>query len=153
MKNPSIPEKILLEEIRELVIPLQRSYNNISVGLYIRMIREQLKMSQVDLARRARVPRMTISRIERDKVNPSVQILRKILKALFCDLLIIPVPICSLEKIKEERARKLAESYSSYIRGTMSLEKQALDDRLIDEFVKKDITDILNSTTINMWKD
>lgn len=151
MKKPSISEKIFLEDIRVLADHLLKTTNNLSIGIQIKMIRKQLRMSQQDLAHRAKIPRTTISRIEQEKVNPSIKTLKAILEAMFCNLLLVCVPQEPLEKITEKRAKQLALKHAEYIRGTMSLEKQEPDNRLIEEFIKHDSNDILNSK--KLWQD
>ncbi|MFI5347441.1 MAG: helix-turn-helix domain-containing protein [Elusimicrobiota bacterium] len=57
---------------------------------YLRALRGSLRMSQVQLARRAGVAKSHLVAIEKGRVSPSVETLRKIFDALFCDLLIVP---------------------------------------------------------------
>ena len=52
----------------------------------VRTYRKELKLSQLDLAKKVQVSRQTINLIENDKYNPSLDLCIKIAKALNTDL-------------------------------------------------------------------
>lgn len=54
-------------------------------------LRIQLGMSKKALAKRASVPQSTISRIEQEERDANLSALNKILGAISCDLLIVPL--------------------------------------------------------------
>ena len=77
--------------------------------------------------------------------------LRKIMDALFCDLLIVPVLRGSLETLLLKQARKKAEKRVRYLRGSMNLEKQEPDALLIEALVKKEAEELLRSP--KLWDE
>jgi transcriptional regulator with XRE-family HTH domain len=52
------------------------------LGIHIRRLREQKKLSQQDLANDCEIPKVQIQRIERAKVNTTIKTLVKIANAL-----------------------------------------------------------------------
>ena len=70
--------------------------------VYVRAIRAALRMTQDQLARRAGVAKSHIALVESGKSNVGVDTLRKILDAMFCDLLVVP-------KARKKPTQALAE--------------------------------------------
>ncbi|MBI4376678.1 MAG: helix-turn-helix domain-containing protein [Elusimicrobia bacterium] len=70
---------------------------------YICALRSALRMSQAQLARRCRIPRSHISRIEAGMMDPRMSTLRRIFHALFCGLLVMPIPRRHLGEALAER--------------------------------------------------
>ena len=58
----------------------------LQLGMRIRYLRRQMRMSQLDLAYESEVNKNYLSDLERGKRNPSVLILDRIAKALNIDL-------------------------------------------------------------------
>ncbi len=81
---------------------------NLTYAEVIRMVRNKLLMTQSQLAKRAGLPQSHIAKIESGKMNPRLDTLEKILKAMHCDMLLIPKPIHNLDKIIDERVRHIA---------------------------------------------
>jgi DNA-binding XRE family transcriptional regulator len=77
MKKSSKSEKLILDEIVDAAHKLKISSRGLSVGEIIAMIRNQLGMSQKVLARIAKVPQSTISRIEGSKREPNLSTIEK----------------------------------------------------------------------------
>ena len=57
----------------------------VKIGTQLRAAREQALLTQQELALRAGVQQLTISRIETDKVEPRYRTIRKLAKALGVD--------------------------------------------------------------------
>lgn len=62
----------------------------LDAGTAVRSVRSALRMSQVQLARRSGVPQAHIARLEGNRLDPRLATLRKLLDAMFCELLILP---------------------------------------------------------------
>ncbi len=140
-----ISEKLIVEELAKVGAELQRALKGLSINQLVSMIRKQLKMSQKVLAIRAKVPQSTISNLERSKKQPNLATLRKIMDALFCDLLIVPMLREPVETLLIKTARQKAEKRVRYLIGSMNLEKQEPDSQLIQELIKKEIEELINS--------
>jgi transcriptional regulator with XRE-family HTH domain len=146
-----LSEKLLLEEVSRIGKKLQTALKGLAVGELISITRKQLKMSQRTLAMRAKVPQSTISNLEKSKKQPNLATLRKIIDALFCDLLIVPVLKGSVDALLLKRARQKAEKRVRYLRGSMNLEKQEPDALLIEALVKKEAEELMRSS--NLWDE
>lgn len=151
MRKPKKSEKLFLEDIFVAAKILQHQQRSLEIGLLISLIREQLLMSQRSLAKRAEVPQSTISRIESGSLQPNMSTLLKIMGAMDCDLLITAIPRCGLETTKKNQAHVKAEKKIRYLRGTMSLEKQEPDQRLLKELIDDEVK--IQLTSSHLWVD
>jgi transcriptional regulator with XRE-family HTH domain len=57
---------------------------------FVRALRSALRMSQGQLALRSGVPKAHVVRLEAGKIDARLSTLRRLLDALFCDLLVLP---------------------------------------------------------------
>lgn len=152
MKKSSKSEKLLIEEIMSSALQLKTSMRGLSIGEMISIIRNQLGMSQNILAQLAGIPQSTVSRIEKSKRDPNLSTLHKILKALSCEIIIVPLLIESIDTIRRKQARYVAENNIKYLRGTMSLEKQEPDKKIIEELTKDEEEELLRSPGNKLWQ-
>jgi transcriptional regulator with XRE-family HTH domain len=153
MKKPASTEKLLLEEVTQSSKVLAHAARGLTIGDLIKLIRNQLTMSQGALAKRAGIPQSTVSRVESNQKGPNVSTLSKILDALSCDLLVIPMLREPTEVIRRRQARHVAQQHVKYLRGTMSLEKQEPDRRLLDELIKKEEEELLYTAGTKLWEE
>lgn len=153
MRKTSKSEKLILDEIVDAAHKLKISSRGLCVGEIIAMIRNQLGMSQKVLARIAKVPQSTISRIEGSKREPNLSTIEKILKALSCEVIIVPLLMEPIDVIRRKQARRVAENNARYLRGTMSLEEQEPDKKLIEELIKEEEEELLRSPGNKLWQE
>ena len=144
-------EKLIIEELFKRGKGIQGALKGLIIGELVSMIRKQFNMSQRDLARRAKIPQSMVSNLERAKKQPNLATLRKIMDALFCDLLIIPVLREPIQTLLCKIARKKAEKRVRYLQGSMNLEKQEPDSRLTQELIRKETESLLNSK--KLWDE
>jgi len=152
MKKLLTSEKLFLDEVSASAHTLKRTTRGLSVGAFIKLIRTQLKMSQEALAKRAGVPQSTISRIEKDQKEPPLPLLNKIYAALSCNLVVAPMLNAPLDEIRQQQAKRVAKKHSQYLRGTMNLEKQTPDKRLLDELIKHEENELLHGSGAKLWE-
>lgn len=153
MKSYSTSEKLLLEEVMQASKALRDVVRGLTIGALIKLIRLQLGMSQKALAKRARVPQSTVSRIERSETDTSLSMLNKILSAISCDLIIAPMLQESINAIKKKQARKIAQKHVEYLKGTMNLEDQQPDSRFMDELLKVEEERLLRGPSSKLWAE
>lgn len=153
MKKSSKSEKLILDEIVDAANRLKFTTRGLSIGEIIEMIRNQLGMSQKVVARIAKVPQSTISRIEGSKRVPNLSTIEKILKALSCEVIIVPLLMEPIDRIRRKQARRVAEDNVRYLRGTMSLEQQEPDKKLIQELIKEEEEELLRSPGRKLWQE
>jgi len=153
MKKAKKSEKLLLEQIGDSAQFLAQHQRGLSIGELIALIRVQLTMSQRAVARRAGVPQGTISKIESGQQQPTIPTLNKILNALECDLLITAVPRVGLEEVRYRQAVNKAKRMVEYLQGTMSLEKQTPDQKLLKEMIEEEVKKLLDSSGPELWDE
>lgn len=146
-------EKQLLERMAHSAESLHQIQRGLHIGQIIALIRSQLKMSQRALAKRAEIPQSTISKIESNRQQPSLSVLRKLLDALECELLVSAIPRCNLFDIRRKQAQKKAKQRLEYLLGTMNLEQQKPDQDLIDNMIEEEVNKLLNSSGRELWED
>ena len=149
--NPS--EKLLTEEVRLASQKVKAAVRGMPIGSLVTSIRKQLGMSQKILAERAGVPQSTVSRIEQGQKDVSLSTLQKILIAISCDLVIVPLLSDSIENIRRKQAKRIAEKQLHYLKGTMNLEDQQPDSHFIAELLKREEERLLNGANDKLWKD
>ncbi len=153
MKSYSPSEKLLIEEIMHATQKTRIAVRGLTIGALIKSIRVQLGMSQNVLAKRAGVPQSTISRIEQEERAANLSTLNKILVAISCDLVIVPLLEDSIDAIRRKQARKKAEKQILYLKGTMNLEDQQPDSRFIAELIKQEEERLLHGSNSKLWDD
>lgn len=152
MRKPKRSEKMFLEEIFSTSRDLMEHQRGLEIGQLITLLRNQLKMSQRALAKRANVPQSTISRIESHHLEPNVLTLKHILDAMSCDLIITAMPRNDLETIKKKQAQIKAEQKIRYLQGTMSLEKQEPSQKFMQELINDEVKNLLDSSGSSLWE-
>lgn len=153
MKSYSPSEKLLIEEIMQAAQKTRVAVRGLAIGALIKSIRVQLGMSQKTLAKRAGVPQSTISRIEQEEREANLSTLNKILGAISCDLVIVPLLQDSIDAIRRKQARKMAEKQVRYLEGTMNLEDQQPDSRFIAELIKQEEERLLQGPNSKLWDE
>ena len=153
MKSFSLSEKLLIEEITQAAQKTRIAVRGLAIGALIKSIRLQLGMSQKALAKRAGVPQSTISRIEQEERDANLSTLNKILVAISCDLVIVPLLQDSIDAIRRKQARKMAENQVRYLKGTMNLEDQQPDSRFIAELIKQEEERLLQGPNSKLWDE
>lgn len=153
MAKPKKSEKIFLEKNFLAGIVLKKKLQGLSVGQLIPLIRSQLGMSQRTLAARAAIQQSSVVRIESGHFDPNISTLKKIADALGCDLVVAIVPRTDLKTIRENQAKKKAEQKIRYLHGTMSLEKQAPNQKLLKELHDEEVKNLLDSSGSALWDE
>lgn len=153
MRRASLSEKLVIDDVMKAAIQLQAALRGMPIGTLIRSIRTQLGMSQETLAKRAGVPQPTISRIEHGQENFEISTLRKILHAVSFDLVLAPVLYGSIEAIREEQAKKIAQKRVQYLLGTMNLEQQRPDPKFVEQLLKQETDRLLQGSGTQLWDE
>ena len=137
----------ILDEIALSRLQVQDSAeaSNRTPGDWIRILRNRLRMTQTELAKRAHITQPNLAAIESGRVDPQVGTLRRIYQGLSCDLNIQPQLKKPLEEILRGRAGTVALKRLKQTMGTMALEDQAPDKELFKRLLEKRTDDILRS--------
>ncbi len=153
MVKPKKSERIFLEGNFLAGKVLQKKLQGLSVGQLIPLIRRQLGMSQRILAARAGIQQSSVARIESEHFDTNISTLKKIVEAMECDLVVTIVPRTDLKTIRESQAKLKAEQKIRYLHGTMSLEKQAPNQKLLKELHDEEVKNLLDSLGSALWDE
>lgn len=93
----------------------------IAPHVVIRTIRNSLHMTQAQLARRAGMPQSHLAKIETGKVDLQLGTLRRILRALNCETLVLPKFHKSPQEALQERIKEVARHRVARAAGAMGL--------------------------------
>ncbi len=152
MKQVLKSERVFLDELMKAAQQLRVSTRSLTLGEMIALIRQHLGMSQSILSRLSEVPQSSISRIEQGKIEPNLSTLHKVLKALSCDLIIVPLLKEPIDIIRRKQAHLQAEKRVNYLKGTMSLEKQEPNERVLQEILTEEEEKLLRASGKKLWK-
>lgn len=153
MKSYSSSERLFIEEVMQATYGTRLAIRGLGIGALIKSIRLQLGMSQKVLAARAKVPQSTVSRIEQGQRDVSLATLNKIIGAISCDLVIVPLLKDSVDAIRRKQAKKMAEKQVRYLKGTMNLEDQQPDSRFIEELIKQEEERFMQGPNSKLWDE
>lgn len=131
--------------LSRLEVQASPATDNRAPGDWIRILRNRLRMTQAELAKRAHITQPNLAAIESGKVDPQVGTVRRIYQGLWCDLNLEPRLRKPLEEIVRGRAASVALKRLKHTMGTMALEDQAPDKESFRRLLEKRTDDILRS--------
>jgi predicted DNA-binding mobile mystery protein A len=148
-KTTTIVDDIALSKLR--VSPSHEDHN-LQPKDWIRILRNHLRMTQAELAKRAKITQANLAAIESGKVDPRVGTLQRIYQGLSCHLSVEPRPQKPLEDILRGRARAVALKRLKKTMGTMALEEQAPEKEMFKKLLEKRTDDILRDPREKLWR-
>ena len=123
------------------------------VGVMVRELRKELKMSQEQLARRAAVPQPYLSRLEAGMLLPNLATVEKILSALFCSFTLQPE---KKEQFTQERERLIetaALQKVAYMEGLFAHHGIALSAQFLQELRGRQQEREAKKSVLQGWDD
>jgi predicted DNA-binding mobile mystery protein A len=126
--------------------------HNLKPQGWIRLMRNYLRMTQAELAKRANITQANLVAIESGKVDPRVSTLQRIYQGLYCHLSVEPRPQKPLEELLRGRARAIALQRLKKTMGTMALEEQAPEKEMFRKLLEKRTDDILRDPREKLWR-
>lgn len=126
--------------------------HNLKPNDWIRLLRNYLRMTQAELAQRAKITQANLVAIESGKVDPRVSTLQLIYQGLSCHLSVEPRPPKPLEELLRGRARTIALQRLKKTMGTMALEEQAPEEEVFRKLLEKRTDDILRDPREKFWR-
>ena len=148
-KQTTIVDDIFLSKLR---VDSVSEHNNLKPGDWVRLVRNYLRMTQAELAKRANITQANLVGIESGKTDPRVSTLQRIYEALSCHLNIEPRPQKPLEENLRGRARAVALRRLKSTMGTMALEEQAPEAEVFRKLLEKRTDDILRDPREKLWR-
>lgn len=148
-KNTTIIDDIALSKLKVNSSP---DDHKLKPKDWIRLLRNYLRMTQAELAERAKITQAALVAIESGKADPRVSTLQQIYKGLSCHLSVEPRPEKPLEDILCNRARVIALKRLKKTMGTMALEEQAPEKEIFKKLLKKQTDEILRDPRERLWR-
>jgi transcriptional regulator with XRE-family HTH domain len=138
--------------LSDLQIQRLSETHNLKPKDWIRLLRTYLRMTQAELAKRAKITQANLAAIESGKVDPRVGTLQRIYQGLSCHLSVEPRLQKPLEDILRGRARAVALQRLKKTMGTMALEEQAPEKEMFRKLLEKRTDDILRDPREKLWR-
>lgn len=123
-----------------------------SHGDWIRILRESLRMTQAELASRAKITQPHLAGIESGKTDPQISTVKRIFEAMSCDLVLEPRPRKPIKELLRGRARSVALKRLKQSMGTMALEHQAPEADVFKQLLEKHTDEILTDRREKLWQ-
>ncbi|MCG3205536.1 MAG: hypothetical protein KCHDKBKB_02258 [Elusimicrobia bacterium] len=120
---------------------------------WIRILREALRMTQRELAQRAKISQAHLTAIETGKIDPQLSTVSKIFAALTAKTIIKPQLQKPISEILKARAGVIALKRLKRGMGTMALEDQAPDSDVFRHLLDKERDEILNDARVHLWRE
>jgi predicted DNA-binding mobile mystery protein A len=124
-------------------------------GGWVRAIRESLSMTQGQLAARLSITRQSIQDFERAESERRITLesLDRLAAGMGCRLVYAVVPIdASLDELRVQRARALAEKMMGPVSHSMAMESQAVTSHVRARQVEALMEDLLAGSARQLWK-
>ena len=138
--------------LSRLIPPLETKTHEPSAGDWIRILRDSLRMTQAELASRAKITQPHLAGIESGKTDPQISTLRRIFEAMSCDLVLEPRPRKPIKELLRGRARSVALKRLKQSMGTMALEHQAPEADVFKQLLEKRTDEILTDRREKLWQ-
>jgi transcriptional regulator with XRE-family HTH domain len=142
-----------IEHLQTLPDSLPAWTRHLQPGELVRLLRQYLKMSQAQLARRSGVPQAKIARIESMKTDFRWSTLSKLLAALEAEPLVLPRARTSWTEWLRGRARRVAEQRVNRVLGTSALEAQQPSELDRQAMVNEETSRLLDSGGQVLWDE
>jgi transcriptional regulator with XRE-family HTH domain len=148
-KQTTIGDDIALSK---LLVASSYEDHNLQPKDWIRLLQTYLRMTQAELAKRAKITQANLAAIESGTVDPRIGTLQRIYQRLSCHLNVEPRPQQPLEDIIRGRARAIALQRLNKMMGNMALEEQALEEEVFRKLLEKRTDEILHDPREKLWR-
>ena len=120
---------------------------------WISTLREALGMTATQLARRLKISKPTMAKLERSEREGTITLssLHKVAEALDCDVKVVLVPRRPLEEMVRGQARKRAEEIVAHTQVNMALEAQKTDKEFQHYQIKEIIDELIRKPSRLLW--
>jgi len=122
---------------------------------WLRAIRDGLKMSRRQLARRLGLSTSRIQKLEADEVAEAVTLktIRRTAEAMDCVFVYAVIPRVSVEEALQQQALKKARHHLKRVSHSMALEDQSLDDKANKKMVEALAERLINQSSRTLWDE
>jgi predicted DNA-binding mobile mystery protein A len=121
---------------------------------WIKYIRNAIGMTALQLAKRMKVSRRRITKIEEDELQDALTIktLKAIANAMDCQFVYAILPKTTIKQTIEEQAKKIALQHMAEVSHHMNLEKQGvLDKKILELQLEALVKQYIDKTPKHLW--
>lgn len=155
MKKERLPitARRLLNRLVSYGMKAPEGTDSLPVHSTIKILRLGLGMTQAQLAKRAGLVQSHLARIELGQVDLQISTLQKILRALYCEPMLLPKFKITPEEIVAGRVKETAKRRVARVSGSMALEKQLPDESMIHALILAEEERIKNNPSSKIWEE
>ncbi len=155
LRKDSLPvsSRMMLDRLVSCGKKLPETMEEFAPHVVIRRIRNALHMTQAQLAKRAGMPQSHLAKIETGKVDVQLSTLRRILRAMYCEAVVLPKFLKSPQAALAERIKEVARRKIARVAGTMALEKQLPDDKVIHALIRSEEERLMSRPSADIWEE
>ncbi len=150
-------DSVVAKQYRDKVNQAYTRFGNFSMppSGWLRMVRNALGMSGVQLAKRLGVTKARISKAEQDELTGSVTLktMQNMAQAMNCRFVYAIVPDNKIEEIIKKRAYQKAREQIKSASTQMALEAQSLNDKQLSFAVDELASEIIDKMHSDLWND
>lgn len=150
-------DSVVAKQYRDKVNQAYTRFGNFSMppNGWLRMVRNALGMSGVQLAKRLGVTKARISKAEQDELTGSVTLktMQNMAQAMNCRFVYAIVPDNKIEEIIKKRAYQKAREQIKSASTQMALEAQSLNDKQLSFAVDELASEIIDKMHSDLWND
>jgi predicted DNA-binding mobile mystery protein A len=117
----------------------------------IRLIREELGMTQEQLGKRIGSSGRIVRRIENREITPNLATIQKIAQAINTECKVLLIPKKPIDAYIKEYAQELAKKQLNRINKNSALEKQALRQEAYKRVLEETTKDIIDNKRKSLW--
>jgi len=150
-KRTFLSERIRIDASLEEIQSIGRKFGHVMPHQWIRDLRKRLHMSQKQLAQRAKMTQPKLSEIESGKAKVTVETLRRVFQALFCEALILPLAFENIDLIVRKQAILAAKKKLRSLMGSMALEDQLPSGHYLEKKIEEVADELVRSGSIEIW--
>ncbi len=152
-KRLPVSSQFLVDQLVAYGQSAPQAVDSLPAHTLIRMLRKALRMTQAQLAARAKVPQSYLAVIESGRTDLKLSTLRKIVSALQGDLIIAARFRKTPEEMVAERIGELARKKVARVTGTMALEKQQPEDEMTRRLIQAEVDRMTREASSEIWEE
>lgn len=155
MKTKRLPvsSKFLVDQLVSYGQSAPEAVGSLPAHAVIRMLRQSLRMTQAQLAARARLPQSHLAVIESGKIDLKLSTLRRLIAALQGELVVAARFRKAPESIVADRIREIARRKVARVTGTMALEKQEPSTEMTERLIQAEVDRMMNEASSEIWEE
>jgi len=148
-----VSSRIVMDQLVSCGKKIPEATARLAPHVVIRRIRNALHMTQAQLAKRAGMPQSHLAKIESGKVDVQLSTFSRILRAMYCEAVVLPKFLKSPQAVLAERIKEVATRKVARVAGSMAVEKQAPDDKMTRGLIRSEEERLMSRPSAEIWEE